>query len=127
MLAAARRAIYPESRIDPIPKAVRQKHLLRSRDPSAAVFRIAPETRAHVTFQEANLMDRALDIGEKADAAFFRNVMIYFDPPTQQEVIRRICRNIHPGGFLFLGHSESTTGMDVPLETVRPTVYRVWR
>jgi chemotaxis protein methyltransferase CheR len=51
-------------------------------------------------------------------------VLIYFDKPTQEAVINRLSRHLHRGGYLFLGHSESITDMDVPLEQIRPTVFR---
>ena len=55
---------------------------------------------------------------------FFRNVMIYFERPTQQAVIRRICRNLVTGGYLFVGHSESLAGLDVPVSMVQTSIYR---
>jgi chemotaxis protein methyltransferase CheR len=58
------------------------------------------------------------------DVIFCRNVIIYFDKWTQEELIRKFCRHLLPGGFLFLGHSESLHGIDLPLTQVAPTIYR---
>jgi chemotaxis protein methyltransferase CheR len=58
------------------------------------------------------------------DVVFCRNVVIYFDRPTQERLFRRIAEQIVAGGYLFTGHSESLTGMDVPLQAVAPTIYR---
>jgi chemotaxis protein methyltransferase CheR len=50
--------------------------------------------------------------------------MIYFDRPTQEAVVNKLCRNLAPGGYLFAGHSESLTGLDIPLRPVRASIYR---
>ncbi len=55
---------------------------------------------------------------------FCRNVVIYFDRGTQEQLFKRFCGKLAPGGYLFIGHSESLTGMDLPLVPVAPTVYR---
>ena len=57
------------------------------------------------------------------DIIFCRNVLIYFDKETQERVVRRLCENLRPGGFLFLGHSESIAGMNLPVTTVSYTVF----
>jgi len=124
VLATAGRAIYPADRIGPVPAALRSRHLLRSRDPDRAVVRIAPELRAHLAFQRLNFMDASYDVPGAFDVVFFRNVMIYFDPPTQEAVIGRLCRHLRPGGYLFVGHSESLAGLDVPVRCVDTAVYR---
>ncbi len=57
------------------------------------------------------------------DVIFCRNVVIYFDKPTQLTLFGRFCQHIVKGGYLFVGHSESLSGMDLPLQQVRPTIY----
>jgi len=57
------------------------------------------------------------------DIIFCRNVLIYFDKDTQEKVVRRLCDCLRPGGYLFLGHSESIAGMDLPVTTVSYTVF----
>jgi chemotaxis protein methyltransferase CheR len=51
-------------------------------------------------------------------------VFIYFDRPTQEAILNRFCRHLVPGGYVFLGHSETISGLAVPLTQVAPTVYR---
>jgi chemotaxis protein methyltransferase CheR len=58
------------------------------------------------------------------DIVFFRNVIIYFDKNTQEAVINKICRNLTPGGYLFVGHSESLAGLDIPVRQVQTAIYR---
>ncbi len=124
VLAGAQEAIYPQSQTLPVPQELRRKYLLRGRDRSENLVRIVPELRRRVTFHQLNFMDDDYDIREIFEVAFFRNVMIYFDRDTQEAVIRKICRNLVPGGYLFTGHSESLTCLDVPLQAVQASIYR---
>jgi chemotaxis protein methyltransferase CheR len=69
-------------------------------------------------------MDKRYNTPCDFDIIFCRNVLIYFDKPTQEEVINKLCQRLKPGGYLFLGHSESITGIRTPLKTIKPTIYR---
>ncbi|MDQ8203877.1 CheR family methyltransferase [Pelagicoccus sp. SDUM812003] len=124
VLQAAQRAIYSEDIIVPISQRLRERYLLRSKDPSTRLVRVAPTLRHRVTFSRLNFMDTKYPIEETYDVIFFRNVMIYFDKPTQEAVVNKLCRHLAPGGFLFVGHSESLTGLQVPLRLVDSAVYR---
>jgi chemotaxis protein methyltransferase CheR len=124
ILDQAQRAIYTEEIIAPVPMELRKKYLLRSSDPSRKLIRVAPELRSKVRFGRLNFMDGNYGIREEFDVVFFRNVMIYFDKPTQEAVVNRICRNLRPGGHLFISHSESLTGLNVPLKLVGNSVFR---
>ena len=57
-------------------------------------------------------------------AVFSRNVLIYFDRPTQERVVNRLCRVLVSGGYLLIGHSESLNGLNVPVRCVRPSIYQ---
>jgi chemotaxis protein methyltransferase CheR len=69
-------------------------------------------------------MEPDFGIGEPLDIIFCRNVIIYFDKQTQERVLRKFCTHLAPGGYLFLGHSETLNGLDVPLVLASSTVYR---
>ena len=125
VLEQARRAIYPETLVDPVPLAFRNKYLLSSKDRSTGLVRIAPSLRAKASFHQLNFMNESYGIRDMFDVIFCRNVLIYFDRNTQQTVIRKICRNLKPGGYLFVGHSESLNGMDVPVNQVGSAVFRM--
>jgi chemotaxis protein methyltransferase CheR len=86
--------------------------------------RVAPEIRSRVDFQRLNLMDADFALPHPMDVIFCRNVVIYFDKTTQGQLIKKFFRNLRPNGYLFMGHSETLHGFDVPLEQVAPTVYR---
>jgi len=89
-----------------------------------ALFRIAPELRSLVKFQRLNFMHDDFGIGDPMAVIFCRNVLIYFDKPTQERLLNRLCRYLIPGGYLFTGHSETLHGMSLPLEQTATTVYR---
>lgn len=116
--------IYDHEKIAPVPMPMRKKYLLRSKDRTRDVVRVTPEIRARVTFQRLNLMESDFRLRESFDVIFFRNVIIYFDRPTQERVLNSICRHLKPEGALFLGHSETLNGLNVPLKSVVSTVYR---
>lgn len=115
---------YPLTMIDPIPPEMRRRHLMVSRDPSVKEFRIVPQLRAKVAFSHINLMDATYAYDRDFDIVFCRNTLIYFDRPTQAQVLRRLCDHIRPGGYLFLGHSESVTGIDLPIKIVANTIFQ---
>lgn len=124
MLDCARDGIYQEWKVLPIPEALRRKYLLKSRDDSEPLARIIPELRRKVGFHRLNFMDDDYPVKDAFDVIFFRNVMIYFDRSTQQAVTNKLCRNLAPGGHLFIGHSESLSGLDVAVKPVTISIYR---
>jgi chemotaxis protein methyltransferase CheR len=124
-LRYARMAIYPKERIEVIPKLLRQKYLLRSRDHRSEEVRMTPEIRNQVQFGHLNFMDQKYRLPKKQDVVFCRNVLIYFEKAVQERVIIRLCAESKPGGALFLGHSESIHNMDVPLSLIAPTSYTI--
>jgi chemotaxis protein methyltransferase CheR len=124
VLDKASRGIYEHERVEPVPPSMRTKYLLRSKNKDNALVRIAPELRSRVRFQRLNFMDDRFDIPERMTVVFCRNVLIYFDKPTQEEVLNRICRHLVPGGYLFTGHSEALHGLNLPLSSVAATIYR---
>jgi len=83
-----------------------------------------PELRRAIAFARLNLMDEKYPVGEPMHLIFCRNVLIYFDKQTQHDVVSKLVRNLAPGGYLFLGHSESIAGLDVPLVPVANTVFK---
>ena len=124
VLTQAQEAVYTEAETIPIPPAIRKKYLLRSRDPSRQLVRIVPELRKKMKFFRLNLMDADYGIHTDVDVIFCRNVLIYFDHATQQQVLSRLCRHLRPNGYLFTGHSETLNGFDLPLKQISTTVYR---
>ena len=123
VLEVARRGVYPADQVEPVSPVLRARYVLRSRDRHCADVRIAPALRSAIGFAQLNLMDRDYPVGDPMDIIFCRNVLIYFDKPSQERVVRQLCDRLRPGGHLFLGHSESIAGLDLPLRQVRSTVF----
>jgi chemotaxis protein methyltransferase CheR len=124
VLKSAHRGIYDEEKIAPIPHSLKKRYLLRSKDRSRGIVRVCPELRSTVTFRRLNFMDETFDLDSPFRIIFCRNVIIYFDRETQEVLLNKFCRHLLPGGYLFLGHSETLNGLDVPLVQVNSTVYR---
>lgn len=124
VLAAARKGIYPSGMLAPVPDDYMQRFVRRSSDPSSNLLRVSSALRSKVGFARLNFMDDAYPIGEPVDVIFCRNVLIYFDKPTQAKVLSRLCDCLAPGGYLFIGHSESITGFNLPVRTVANTIFQ---
>jgi len=125
VLAQARAATYSETDIAPLSEAWRRAYLLRARSATApAPFRIAPELRARVQFGQLNLMDADYGLPHPFHIIFCRNVLIYFNRETQEEVARKLAKNLAPSGYLFVGHSESLQNYDAALSPIAPSAYR---
>ena len=122
VLQHAATAVYSLEKIDPVPLPLRKKYLLKSKD--KPLVRICPELRSRVSFMRLNFMDDRYGIQGRMNAVFCRNVIIYFDRKTQEAILQRICRHLEPGGYLFMGHSETLSGMDLPLQLITSSIYR---
>jgi chemotaxis protein methyltransferase CheR len=124
ILQTARTAVYSEERTDTIPLNIKKKYLMKSKNPALSLVRINPQLRATVSYRRINFMDDDFGVAEKMDVIFCRNVVIYFDKPTQQTLMRKFHRQLRTGGYLFIGHSETLSGLDVDFRPVASTVYR---
>ena len=113
-----------EQMIEPVSMARRQRYLMRARDTARNEVRVKPHLRAKLAFARLNLMDDAYPIETNLDIIFCRNILIYFDKPTQAKVLSRLCNHLAPGGYLLLGHSESIVGIDLPVVQIANTVFQ---
>ena len=117
-------AIYKEQKVGAIPVSLKKKYLLKSKNRENPTVRVISNLRKKVIFQRLNFMAEYYDIPEYFDIIFCRNVLIYFDRDTQERVINKLCMKLRPGGYFFLGHSESITNIQVPLQQLRPTIFQ---
>ncbi len=124
VLRVAASAIYPEAAVAPVPMELRRRYLLRSRDAARGQVRIVPALRRMTQFVRLNLMQEEYPVDTDYDVIFCRNILIYFEPDVQHAVLLRLCRHLRRGGFLFLGHTESLAGFQLPLQGFANTVYR---
>jgi chemotaxis protein methyltransferase CheR len=124
VLERAESGIYAADAVKRLPPDVVRKYFQRGFGPREGKFRIKAALRERVSFQQLNLLEHEPPFKEPFDVIFCRNVMIYFDHPTREELIARLTRRLVPGGYLFVGHSESLTGLHHSLKVVRPAVYQ---
>jgi chemotaxis protein methyltransferase CheR len=121
-LDTARAAVYPAERFEHLSTAWLRKYLLRGEGKWQGHYRVKPEIRRMVEFERINLIE-PISHTRRFSLIFCRNVMIYFDKPTQEAVVNKLAEWLEPGGHLFVGHAESLMGVRHGLEYVRPAVY----
>jgi chemotaxis protein methyltransferase CheR len=124
VLEKAYLGVFSEEVVGPVPANLRKKYFLRGRDPSTNRVRVVPELRKLVEFRRLNFKEDDFDMPEKADVIFCRNVIIYFDRATQENILQKLSRHLVPDGYVFMGHAEALHDMDIPLEPVAPATYR---
>ncbi|MBN9662912.1 MAG: protein-glutamate O-methyltransferase CheR [Acidobacteria bacterium] len=122
-LGVASSGIYPAERMKELPEAWRKRFFQRGVGEQEGMVRVREEWRSRVRFRRLNLMEEFNSV-PAMNVIFCRNVMIYFDKPTQQRLVRRFAERLEPGGWLLIGHSEGLMGMEHELTYVMPAVYR---
>ena len=123
VLDRARAGIYAEERVARMDPARLKRFFLRGRGANAGQVRVRPELAAMVRFETVNLRAPTWPIAEQFDAIFCRNVMIYFDKPTQAGILKRFVPLLKAGGLLFAGHSENFTYISREFRLRGQTVY----
>ena len=105
--ARAGRGVYAVERLDPVPQELRERYFLRGAGKNAALARVRPELRHAVRFARLNLLDDHWPLHGRFDAIFIRNVMIYFERPTQRKILERLRALMAPDGMVVTGHAET--------------------
>ena len=123
VLETARKGIYKADRFQGGVAPWIKKHILRGEGRWEGWYRMRPEILGMVEFRRVNLIEPLPDIG-CFTVIFCRNVMIYFSRETQEQLVNRLAACLEPGGYLFVGHSESLTGIQHGLQHVQPAIYR---
>jgi chemotaxis protein methyltransferase CheR len=124
VLEIAERGIYETDRVAGIPAEVLRRHFQRGLNQWAGHFRVKNELRRRVNFQHLNLLGAGYPFARPFDLIFCRNVMIYFDRPTQETLVQQLSEKLVSGGYLLVGHSESLSGVRHALRLVRPAIYQ---
>jgi len=107
VLDIARDGVYDDERVEKLDESIKRRHFLRGRGDQAGRVRVKPALQNLLIFRRLNLLDARWDVRGGFDAIFCRNVMIYFDKPTQYAILARFVPLLKPGGLLFVGHSEN--------------------
>ena len=121
VLEAAQRGIYPQDQLTQIPQHWRKNHF---RELDAERSQVVEGIRNEVIFRSFNLMNPVYPFKKRFQVIFCRNVMIYFDAATRRELVRKFYDCTEPGGYLFIGHSESIRSEDTGYQYILPAVYR---
>lgn len=119
-LGIARKGAYEADRLGSMPVPLIKKYFTQT---APGVFQIRPEIGRMIEFERGNLVE-PMRSGRSFPIIFCRNVMIYFDKPTQEKVVASLSQFLEPGGYLLIGHSESLMGVNHALEYVLPAIYR---
>jgi chemotaxis protein methyltransferase CheR len=123
VLKTAASGIYNAEKIKNIPPGLVKKYFQGGSGKWEGYYRVKNEIRELVQFKRFNLMQPPPQ-GVYFDIIFCRNVMIYFDKQTQSALVNRLYDSLVSGGYLFIGHSESLTGLNHRLKYIEPSVYR---
>lgn len=123
MLKKARQGLYPLSAAEKIPQSLLEKFCLKGNEQYEGMFLIEPNLRSKVSFLYANLTEQLPKIG-LFHVIFLRNVMIYFDKHTKQQLLDRIQHHLRPGGYFFISQAESLNGLRCDLKMVSPSIYQ---
>jgi chemotaxis protein methyltransferase CheR len=124
MLERCRSGIYEANKVA-LPQDQLRRYFLRGFGAREGFCRVRPELRRRVSVQQVNLFQTDYPLPRGLDVIFCRNAMIYFDLESRQELLDRLVPMLAPGGFLFVGHTESLLGMRHPLQASWPSVYRL--
>ena len=123
MLKAAKEAIYPTSHVVEIPLDLKHRYFLKSKSLKEQQVRVVKDIREKVRVAYMNLMDTTYPFNKQFDIVFLRNTLIYFSPQVQLKVLTKVIESLKPGGYLFIGHSESLINMHLPIKSIAPSAY----
>lgn len=124
VLQTAERGFYRADKVEGIPPQILQKYFHREKQNGTNGYAVNTEVKNMVRFRMLNLNGPSWPFKKKFDVILCRNVMIYFDRKTQQELVSRFAANLKPGGHLLVGHSESLTGIRHEMKFIQATVYK---
>jgi chemotaxis protein methyltransferase CheR len=123
VLQTCEAGLYSQEKIQSVPLPLRDRYFERERQDRETGYRAKPGLKQVITFRRLNLSVTPFPMQGPFDAIFCRNVMIYFDNRIRATLLDEIHRLLNPGGYLFVGHAESLTGLTSALKTVRPSIY----
>jgi len=123
-LSTASQGVYKESHVEVIPLELRKKYILHNQNTGKGLVQMGAQLRRYIQFKCFNLMDKKFMLPEKMDIIFCRNVMIYFNNVLREELVAKFESQLVNGGYLFVGHSESLSGIKTNLIQVAPMVYQ---
>lgn len=124
VLVQAKKGIYLDERTDLLPHDLKKSFCVKGIDEFEGYLRVKPHIRQRVNFFQFNLIN-SMNHMEEFDLIFIRNVMIYFNDETRQQIIDNISQQLKPRGLLFISHSETLHGLNHTFELLQPAIYRL--
>jgi chemotaxis protein methyltransferase CheR len=123
VLQEGMQGIYHEIKISEIPYSIKKEYFQKGRNSFAQQVRVNSDIRRTVDFQHFNLLSSDYTQFGMFDIIFCRNVLIYFERAIQYRIINKLCNQLNSGGYLFLGHADTTMGFTLPLKTIQPSIF----
>ncbi len=124
VLDKAKMGIYREDKMDSVKEGLKKRYLMRGKGGQEGFARVVPELRGRLRFRRLNFMESDFGFREPIDIVFCRNVIIYFDRQTQERFLSKIIYHLRRGGYLFIGHSETLSYLNMPIVQVASSVYK---
>jgi len=124
MLERAAAGVFPQDRLANVPPDFKKRYFKRIKQGGEIAWQFDPQVYKQIRFAQLNFMDGQFPFRHGFDVIFCRNVMIYFDRATQEDLVAKFAKALNPGGHLMIGHSESLNNIKHPLTYVKPTIYR---
>jgi chemotaxis protein methyltransferase CheR len=122
VLAQARSGVYRAARLEKVPNGLLRKYFHRGYGKQEGYFRVKPSLKEVIQFRRVNLIE-PFEFKRRFDLILCRNVMIYFDRSTQTALVNKFYDVLRDGGYMFVGHSETLTGVDHPFTQIKPSIY----
>ncbi|MCW7492123.1 protein-glutamate O-methyltransferase CheR [Leptospira sp. 2 VSF19] len=124
VIATAKKGVYRDERLEPVSDALKAKHFIKTVEKDIVYYEAKPHLKALIDFRQINLLHFPFPISEKLDLIFCRNVVIYFDKPTQKTLFQNFELSLKPKGYLILGHSETMFGISDSFKFLGHTIYQ---
>lgn len=121
VLDYAIKGVYPADRVKMLPDKLINKYFYKTKDGD---YEVKDELKREITYRRFNLMNHKFPFKKRFDAIFCRNVMIYFDNPTRETLVNKFYDLLVPGGYLFIGHSESLNRNATKFAYIQPALYK---
>ena len=125
VLETAKAGVYPENRVEKLEPDLIKRFFLQGTGRQEGHVRVRKELRDMITYRQLNLLDKSWPLRSQLDVIFCRNVMIYFDKPTQLEILKKFVPLLRNDGLLFAGHSESFYHAEAYFKLRGKTVYEL--
>ena len=125
VLDKASKGIYSHDRVRTTPSFAIPRYFLKNNAKPEPCYQVKPALKRNISFQRINLLQFPYRQRTQYHIIFLRNVIMYFNKETQEQLINQLCQHLQPGGFLMIGHAENLNGLKHPLKQIQPAIFRL--